>query len=155
MIWLRVVAGVSCARDLVEGRSTEKHLDFFLEMLDELEKHKIVPLVVIDGASLVAKENCDAQRKENRNRYRILAEEACEAGDVAAADTFFRRALSVTPKMVSRLLKELRRRKVDFMVAPYEADAQLAFLSVQGVVDLVISEDSDAIVYGCRRVVGP
>jgi 5'-3' exonuclease len=31
-------------------------------------------------------------------------------------------------------------------------DAQLAFLSLTGAVDLVITEDSDALVYGCRRV---
>ena len=145
---------MGCARDLVEGRSTDKHLDFFLEMLDELEKHKIAPLVVLDGACLAAKEGCDAQRRESRNRNRLLAEEACEAGDLAASESFFKRAVSITPQMVSQLLKALRRRKVDFLVAPYEADAQLAFLSLQGVVDLVISEDSDTIVYGCRRVVG-
>jgi len=38
------------------------------------------------------------------------------------------------------------------MVAPYEADAQLAFLSRMDIVDLVISEDSDTIVYGCKSV---
>jgi 5'-3' exonuclease len=37
-------------------------------------------------------------------------------------------------------------------VAPYEADAQLAFLSTRGMVDIVIAEDSDTIPYGCRRV---
>ena len=139
----------------MEGRNTDKHLDFFLDMLDQLEKHKIAPLVVLDGACLAAKEGCDAQRRESRNRNRVLAEEACEAGDAAASESFFKRAVTITPQMVSSLLKELRRRKVDFLVAPYEADAQLAFLSLQGVVDLVISEDSDTIVYGCRRVVGP
>ena len=39
-----------------------------------------------------------------------------------------------------------------YLVAPYEADAQLAYLSVKGVVDVVLSEDSDTIPYGCRRV---
>ena len=31
-------------------------------------------------------------------------------------------------------------------------DAQLAFMSLTGLVDVVITEDSDALVYGCRRV---
>ena len=34
------------------------------------------------------------------------------------------------------------------MVAPYESDAQLALLSKEGIVDVVISEDSDLLVYG-------
>jgi exonuclease-1 len=46
----------------------------------------------------------------------------------------------------------LHRCQIPFIVAPYEADAQLGFLYRQGMVDLVITEDSDALVYGCRTV---
>lgn len=42
------------------------------------------------------------------------------------------------------------------MVAPYEADAQLAYLSAldddQGGIAAVITEDSDLIAYGCKAV---
>lgn len=38
------------------------------------------------------------------------------------------------------------------MVAPYEADAQLAHLSRTGAVDAVITEDSDCLPYGCKKV---
>lgn len=37
-------------------------------------------------------------------------------------------------------------------MAPYEADAQLAFLVKQGLVDGVITEDSDCLPFGCRTV---
>lgn len=37
-------------------------------------------------------------------------------------------------------------------MAPYEADAQLAYLEKEGIVDLVITEDSDLLVFGCKRV---
>jgi 5'-3' exonuclease len=40
----------------------------------------------------------------------------------------------------------------DCIVAPYEADAQLAFLSLNGLVDLVISEDSDLAPFGCQKI---
>ena len=36
-------------------------------------------------------------------------------------------------------------------MAPYEADAQMAFMCNQGLVDAVITEDSDMIAYACRR----
>lgn len=42
--------------------------------------------------------------------------------------------------------------RVKVIVAPYEADAQLSYLSVNGLVDLVISEDSDNIPYGCLEI---
>lgn len=38
------------------------------------------------------------------------------------------------------------------MVAPYEADAQLAYLFKNGKVDLIITEDSDLLVYGVTKV---
>ena len=41
---------------------------------------------------------------------------------------------------------------VDVVVAPYEADAQLAFLALSRRVHAVISEDSDLLAYGCPRV---
>lgn len=41
---------------------------------------------------------------------------------------------------------------VDVIVSPYEADAQLAFLTNNGLADAVITEDSDLIAFGCAKV---
>lgn len=46
----------------------------------------------------------------------------------------------------------LKQDGVECIVAPYEADAQLAFLSQTGYVHAVISEDSDLLPFGCKRV---
>ena len=48
--------------------------------------------------------------------------------------------------------QDCRRIGVECIVAPYEADAQLAYLEKEGIVDLVITEDSDLLVFGCKRV---
>ena len=37
-------------------------------------------------------------------------------------------------------------------MAPYEADAQLAYLSKEDIVDVIITEDSDLLVFGAKRV---
>eukprot|EP00537_Pseudo-nitzschia_pungens_P006233 CAMPEP_0172377356 /NCGR_PEP_ID=MMETSP1060-20121228/68861_1 /TAXON_ID=37318 /ORGANISM="Pseudo-nitzschia pungens, Strain cf. cingulata" /LENGTH=1108 /DNA_ID=CAMNT_0013105039 /DNA_START=1131 /DNA_END=4457 /DNA_ORIENTATION=- len=39
-----------------------------------------------------------------------------------------------------------------WMVAPYEADSQLAYLSKQCYIDLVVAEDTDLVAHGCRAV---
>ena len=39
-----------------------------------------------------------------------------------------------------------------YVVAPYEADAQLAYLERTGLVDGIITEDSDLLVFGCKNV---
>ena len=41
---------------------------------------------------------------------------------------------------------------ISFMVAPYEADAQLAYLARQHYIDLIITEDSDLIAHGAPAV---
>lgn len=50
----------------------------------------------------------------------------------------------------------LRSEDIEFVVAPYEADAQLAYLSSlepeNGGIIAVISEDSDLMAYGCPAV---
>ena len=54
--------------------------------------------------------------------------------------------------MAHRVILELRKRNIKYVVAPYEADAQMAFLCKAKLADFVISEDSDCIPYGCPSV---
>lgn len=48
------------------------------------------------------------------------------------------------------ILKEL---EIEFLIAPYEADAQMAYMVAQGLADIAISEDSDLIAYGCPNII--
>lgn len=49
-------------------------------------------------------------------------------------------------------MQALQRDGIECIVAPYEADAQLAYLSRTGYVHSIISEDSDLLPFGCSRV---
>ncbi|GAB2301496.1 hypothetical protein Dimus_035515 [Dionaea muscipula] len=57
----------------------------------------------------------------------------------------------------AELFQILRSESIEFMVAPYEADAQLAYLSSveedQGGITAVITEDSDLLAYGCPAII--
>lgn len=92
--------------------------------------------------------NC-SKRKEARER----GMELLQAGDKKAAAECFQRAVDVTPRMAFNLIELLRKEGVEFVVAPYEADAQLTYMCLNGLVDAVISEDSDLIPYGCPRMI--
>lgn len=50
------------------------------------------------------------------------------------------------------LWQALKAEDVSYVVAPYEADAQLAYLEKKGHIDGIITEDSDLLVFGCRKV---
>lgn len=60
--------------------------------------------------------------------------------------------MDITHKMALALIKECRKRNVDCIVAPYEADAQLAYLNIKNYAQVVITEDSDLILFGCTKV---
>lgn len=59
---------------------------------------------------------------------------------------------SVESCLRGTLKQVLRQENVEYIVAPYEADAQMAFLARNGHVDLVITEDSDLVAYACPQV---
>ena len=50
------------------------------------------------------------------------------------------------------MIKELIAHNISYIVAPYEADAELAYLSRMNLVDFVISDDSDLIAFGCPKI---
>lgn len=88
------------------------------------------------------------RRQEHRTRglqyYR-------EKRGSAARDAFVR-SIDVTPSMAYELIKILRAQGIPYVVAPYEADAQLAYLEQEGLIDAIITEDSDLLVFGCKTV---
>jgi len=49
----------------------------------------------------------------------------------------FQKAINITPDMVRQLIAVLEEAQVDYIVAPYEADAQLCYLYRQNLVDLI------------------
>ncbi|GFS32354.1 5'-3' exonuclease family protein [Actinidia rufa] len=77
-----------------------------------------------------------------REASRDLAMDKLKEGNVNAA---------------SELFQILRSEDIEFVVAPYEADAQLAYLSSleveNGGIVAVVSEDSDLLAYGCPAIV--
>jgi exonuclease-1 len=75
------------------------------------------------------------------------------SGERDAAYKMFQKAVDITPALARQFIAELRRMPgVQCIVAPYEADAQLAYLSQRDLVHAVITEDSDLIPFGCKRI---
>lgn len=58
----------------------------------------------------------------------------------------------MTQKMIDLFMDVLNELEIEFIVAPYEADAQMAYMVQQGFADFAISEDSDLIAYGCPKI---
>ncbi|KAJ3361218.1 Rad2 nuclease [Allomyces javanicus] len=149
--WLHRAAH-ACAPDLALGRPTTKYLSFCRNRLLLLRQHGITPVVVFDGAPLPLKANTNADRSARRADARQRAHALVAAGKHADAEPLFKQCISVTPTMVQNLITLCEELDVPHLVAPYEADAQLAYLERSGYVDAVLTEDSDLLVFGARRV---
>lgn len=64
----------------------------------------------------------------------------------------FSMSIDVTPKMAHTFALALKELNIEYYVAPYEADAQLAYLWKAGIVDVVFTEDSDLIAFGVGKL---
>ena len=84
-------------------------------------------------------------------KNRLQAEKADEEGDIEGARRGYSRSLVLRQRMVDLFMDILKEIEIEFVVAPYEADAQMAYMVKQGIADFAISEDSDLIAYGCPK----
>ncbi|KAH7658537.1 XPG/Rad2 endonuclease protein [Dioscorea alata] len=157
--WLHKGA-YSCSMELCLGSRSEgakRFLKYFMHHIDLLRHYKITPVVVFDGGSMPCKAATENERHRRRETNLESAKEKLKQGDVRGAVELFQRAVRITPSMAHQLIQILRKENVEFVVAPYEADAQLAYLSTldadKGGVDAVITEDSDLIAYFCQAVI--
>lgn len=78
--------------------------------------------------------------------------EACDAAPAVDLKPPRPSSLLFSSPPLDRKQAVKRIRGVKYVVAPYEADAQLGFLARNGHVDAVITEDSDILLFGCTRV---
>jgi 5'-3' exonuclease len=115
---------------------------------------------VFDGASLPAKAKEEGERRQRRAENTEKAKKEIEERKLTSfgqVDNRLRsmivQSVSISGEMITRTMSVLRRLNVDFVVAPYEADAQLAFVYQQGLIAGVVSEDSDLIAFGCHRLI--
>jgi exonuclease-1 len=112
----------------------------------------VTPYLVFDGDNLPSKAGTESARLTKRQESKKLALELYSKGRTADAYQEFQKAVDVTPYMARQLIEELKKMKVQYVVAPYEADAQLVYLERNGIINGIISEDSDLLVFGAKRL---
>ncbi|RLN28246.1 exonuclease 1 isoform X1 [Panicum miliaceum] len=157
--WLHKGA-YSCSMELCmdpKSAAARRYISYFMHHINLLRHYKVVPVVVFDGGSMPCKAATDNERQRKRELSLNMAKEKLEQGNTTAAVDLFRKAVHITPSMAYQLIQILRSANVEFVVAPYEADAQLAYLTTlnadQGGIAAVVTEDSDLIAYCCPAII--
>jgi 5'-3' exonuclease len=148
------------AEDLVDSNFVDSQLyvDYVLNRVAILQGMGIEPVLVFDGRRNCLKDSTNSKRQDIRNAYinkgKTILKTMKSMSDMEArkklrkeAIANFQKGMAVTPEMESNTIGALRRMGVQVVVAPYEADSQLAYLCKTGVCQAVMTEDSDVIVY--------
>ena len=147
-----VAIDVSCLihKALYTGQSPVVFIKRYVRML-RIKKFQVI--LVFDGLPNPIKNETNIKRKSRRESDRKKGEALLEKGDVIEAMRVFRRCTSISRTEVREIIYELRSsRGIEVIEAPYEADAQLAYLALNGLADFIVTEDSDLVVYGCKKI---
>ena len=149
--WLHKCA-YSCSRELVENCGNQDVFVYaFLNRARMLKNSTGSSEVtyVFDGASLPSKAREERQRRQRREAAKDMARKAWSEGNRKLAFDCYGKALDVTFEMAKRVMDAIEREGLGrVLVAPFEADAQLAYLCKNGYADVVITEDSDMLAHG-------
>nr|XP_054759250.1 exonuclease 1-like [Lytechinus pictus] len=143
---------VACATQLAKGDPADHFVRYCLKYVNMLRALDIKPVMVFDGRNLPAKAAVEDSRRERRETYSRKGRQFLREGKASEARDCFVKCINVTPEMALDVMKAVRSFGVDCIVAPYEADAQLAYLEKHGFVQAVITEDSDLIAFGCKKL---
>ncbi|KAF2717869.1 PIN domain-like protein [Polychaeton citri CBS 116435] len=141
---------VACAIELAQCRPTTKYVDFAMNRVRMLIHFGVKPYIVFDGDYLPSKSHTEHDRAARRRESKRLGLDLLKAGKISQAHLELQKAVDVTPGMARELIEELKAAGIDYVVSPYEADAQLAYLEKSGIINGIISEDSDLLVFGAK-----
>lgn len=142
-----------CSEKLAKGEPTDQYVWYCMKFVDMLLNFGVKPILVFDGRNLPSKKEVEKLRRERREVNLQKGKRLLREGKPSQARDCFNRCVNITPAMAHNLIKTARARGVDCVVAPYEADAQLAFLTKSGLAEAVITEDSDLLAFGCKKVI--
>jgi exonuclease-1 len=113
----------------------------------------ITPYLIFDGDNLPSKAGTEKDRRERRKEGKRLGLEMLRVGKISQAQLELQKAVDVTPEMARAFIEELKASNVQYIVAPYEADSQMVYLEKKGIIDGILSEDSDLLVFGAKCLI--
>jgi exonuclease-1 len=151
MVWLYKGA-FSCSFELATEQQTLAFLTYPIKMLKMLQSYHIKPICIFDGLHLKAKEDTEKLRSINKKKNKEMGYQMAEDGQEDEARKYFGRSLVLRSRMIDLFIDILQVLDIEYLIAPYEADAQMSYMVKVGLADFAISEDSDLIVYGCPLV---
>ncbi|KAM4019184.1 exonuclease 1 [Anomaloglossus baeobatrachus] len=150
--WLHKGA-FACSEKLAKGEPTDQYVTYCMKLVHMLQSHGVRPILVFDGCTLPSKKDVEKSRREKRQLNLQKGKQLLREGKLSEARDCFSRAVNITSAMAHAVIQAARSEGIDCIVAPYEADSQLAYLNKNGFAQAIITEDSDLLAFGCKTVI--
>jgi hypothetical protein len=124
-----------------EKISPEKEKDEFLEndWMNEEDRQLYERILQEEETAAMASSSSDANMMDEENLKKIIAN--------SSRDTE-----KITEEMKEQVMELIHAFDLPYIIAPYEAEAQCAVLEQLGLVDGVVTEDSDSFLFGAEAV---
>ena len=124
------------------------HLMGILNRTTSMLSMGIQPIFIFDGQSPEWKADELAARRKRRLEAEAIHKQALEDGDYQTAQKMAQRIVHYSPEMIDDTKKMLDLLGVRWIDAAAEGEGQAAVMAVKGQLDIVATQDWDALLYG-------
>ena len=135
-----------------KGNITSHLTGLFYRTLNLMEQDLRL-VFVFDGKPLELKYKTQAERREIRKDAKEKLGKAIEKKDEEEAKKYAQQAVSLNQKMIEQAKELLGLMGLPIVEAKHDAEAQLALMEQKKAVDVVVSQDYDALLFGTERLV--
>lgn len=148
-------ASYACPEHLYDRTRVHLAYQIIINYIDNyvrlLKSHNVKLTFVFDGMKLPAKQVTHQERAAKKAEARQMVEKCLASNNLSEARKYMLRCIDIKFDIVKQVINYCKREEIDYIIAPYEADAQLAYLN-QNDCQFIITEDTDLILYGCQRI---
>lgn len=131
----------SFEEDKLKIEEDKAYLYYLKSRLALLKENNIIPLIVFDSERpKIKSETIGLKRSKNKSFIKF-------DGNMKKYTNKLISTIEVTKEKIQEVIQLLEKMNIQYIFAPKEADSQLAYLLKENVIDAVITEDSDQLVY--------
>lgn len=150
-------ASYACPEALYHRTNLHQAYSTIINYIDNYVKllkfHNVQLTFVFDGMKLPAKHVTHKERSAKKAESRTMVEKLLASKNFTEARKFMLRCIEIKFDVIQQVIRYCQQEGISYIVAPYEADAQIAFLNNNDICQYIITEDTDLILYGCQKII--
>ncbi|CAO3635925.1 unnamed protein product [Mucor fragilis] len=132
------------------------YVDYFMQVILLLQYYGVTPIVVFGSLPLPFKQITHDEHCRNPQASLEQGLDLYEPSEAAAAKERSQQPVTATNDMTIAVIRKLKEKTIQCIVAPYEAAAQLTHLAKTGKVAAVVTENAenaDLLAFGCPNFI--